>query len=165
MAPFSAIFDPVRRVLQVGHSDRAVVGGVRYLDIVFPLPTLARNRLGSNGSFPLRYIAGPPDHEGHPGAPRSYETSREGNVKHTVVLLFPPSHSTCPPSCWASLRPTGRRPRNPCVEDRCRGSAARTATAPAHLLMTGLILDSLPEEPRHQPCWFANCAPVGMACR
>src|ERR1700730_15496083 len=42
-------------------------------------------------------------------------------------------------------------------------SAARTATAPAHLLMTGLILDSLPEEPRHQPCWFANCAPVRMA--
>src|ERR1700680_3880954 len=39
-----------------------------------------------------------------------------------MVSLLPLSHSTRPPNCWASLRPTGRRPRNPCVEDRSRGS-------------------------------------------
>src|SRR3984893_13364681 len=107
MAPFSAIFDPVRRVLQVGHSDRAVVGGVRYLDIVFSLPTLARSRLRSIGSFPLRFIAGALH------ARRSYEASREGNVVHTTVLLLPLSHSTWPPSCWAkpsTSRPPTRQP-------------------------------------------------------
>src|ERR1700730_6407955 len=104
MAPFSAIFDPVRRVLQVGHSDRAVVGGVRHLDIVFPLPTLARNRLGSHASFRMRFI------EGALHARRSYEAPREGNVGHTTVLLLPLSHSTWPPSCWA--KPSTSRPPN-----------------------------------------------------
>ena len=61
-----------------------------------------------------------------------------------MVLLLPLSHSTCPPSCWASLRPTSRRPRNPCVEDRSRGSTARTATAHAHLLMTAARIRSCP---------------------
>src|ERR1700730_17497761 len=138
MAPFSAIFDPVRRVLQVGHSDRAVVGGVRYLDIVFPLPTLARNTLGSNESLPLRFIAGPPYPEGVPFA--RLDRTRLHAKAMSDTRWFSCCRSPTRPvrrAGWASLRPTGRRPRNPCVEDRSRGSAARAATAHAHLLMTG----------------------------
>jgi hypothetical protein len=51
------------------------------------------------------------------------------------------------------------------------GSTARKATAPAHLVMTGLILDSknknmiLPEDPAISPAGLPECTPVGMCCR
>src|SRR3984893_4986581 len=102
MAPFSAIFDPVRRVLQVGHSDRAVVGGVRYLDIVFPLPTLARNRLGSNGRFPLRFIAGAQSRKQLArGLTRKHSRPHDGSVVAAAPL-----------SLAAELLPPGRQPRD-----------------------------------------------------
>jgi hypothetical protein len=127
-----------------------------------PSPTLARNRLGSNGSFPLRFIAGPP----YLRAPRSYEASREGNVRQIAGSLV----AALPLDLSAEL--LGEVFDQPGADPGIRasridpeGSTARTATAHAHLLMTGLILDSknmiLPEDPAISPCWFAK-APAGL---
>src|SRR5271166_717731 len=65
---------------------------------------------------------------------------------------------------------TNRPPTpEPCVEDRSRGSTARTATAPAHLPMTGLILDSknviLPEDPAISPADLPIVPRFRMCCR
>src|ERR1700726_4632004 len=103
--------------------------------MVRPPFTFERNTLGSNGSFSWRFIAGPPWGEAYLHARRS---------------------------CHRAA--TGRRPRNPYVEDQSRGSASRVATAPARLPVTELHprqqgYDLAGGPPVITPCRFGDCAP------
>jgi hypothetical protein len=56
---------------------------------------------------------------------RSYEASREGNVRHTMVSVLPLSRATWPPSCRAKV--STNRPPSP--ESARRGSAPCPSSA------------------------------------